>query len=60
MENETLPADNRLYALTGRVSRLEKDVEFLSTLLLTGVIVAAYFGVRWYMANVANIPGVES
>lgn len=58
---ETIPANaNELWELEGRVYQLEKELAFMSNIILLASLVAMYYGFRWYQENVGKIPGVET
>lgn len=60
-ERFRVETDEAYLRLESRVYSLEKELAFVSNLLVLGCIVAVYFGVKWYQENYGyDLPGVKT
>lgn len=58
--NDTPRVHDEICLLEGRIYSLEKEMSLCLNLLTIGVVIAVYFGYKWYVDNVlTTIPGVQ-
>lgn len=53
-----LNVEELVYQLESRVYSLEKEMQLTLNILCLVAIAGVYLGARWYMSNMAHIPGV--
>lgn len=59
-QNDRFSAYENHLELEARVYALEKNMQLVTNLLVLGLCVGVYYGLRWYQQNVSNIHGIST